>query len=305
MVVVVPAFRVEAVLHTTLASVAGQSVLPAEVVVVDDASDDDTAVVARRWTNILPLTVISQSKNSGPAAARRRAIEASSSPLIALLDADDVWRPDHLSSLLDLQTAHGGIATADAFRWMPGGSFRPRTHRHHFPVPPPADQHQAILRTNFVFVGSLFARADYDEAGGFRDGFSGAEDWDLWIRMIRNGVRVHGSGLATCMYRLSPGGLSAGTEIHGVYLAVLEAALADATEPWERDILAPSISRYSARHALDRAHRAARSGDAGNARRFARFALRGPATVQLEAAALLAAPESVVRLGDALRRRYW
>lgn len=304
-VVVVPAFRVEAVLHTTLASVAGQSVLPAEVVVVDDASDDDTAVVARRWTNILPLTVLSQSENLGPAAARRRAIESSSSPLIALLDADDVWRPDHLSSLLDLHAAQGGIATADAFRWLPGGSFRSRTHREHFPVPQPHDQHQAILRANFVFVGSLFARADHDAAGGFRDGFSGAEDWDLWIRMIRNRVRVHGSGLATCMYRLSPGGLSAGKEIHGVYLAVLEAALADATESWERDVLAASIARYRSRHALDRAHRAARSGDARQARRFARVAMGGSARVQLEAAALLAAPASVVRLGDALRRRYW
>lgn len=301
----VPAFRAGAVLHTTLASVAGQSVLPAEVVVVDDASDDDTTAVARRWRNILPLTVITQTEKTGPAGARRRAVESSSSPLIALLDADDVWRPDHLSTLLDLHAAHGGIATADAFRWMPGGSFRPRTHRHHFPVPRPPDQHRAILGANFVFVGSLFARADHDAAGGFRDGFSGAEDWDLWIRMIRNGVRVHGSGLATCMYRLSPGGLSAGKEIHGVYLAVLEAALAGGGEPWERDVLTASIARYGARHALDRAHRAARSGDAGHARKYARTAMRGTARVQLEAAALLAAPGSVVRLGDALRRRYW
>jgi len=304
-VVVVPAFRAAAVLRTTLASVAGQSALPAEVVVVDDASDDDTAEVARRWSAILPLTVIRQSDNTGPAGARRRAIESSSSPLIALLDADDVWRPDHLATLLEVYAEHGGIATADAFRWLPGGSFRSRTHQRHFPIPPPPAQHLAILRANFVFVGSLLARADHDAAGGFRDGFSGAEDWDLWIRMIRRGVRVHGSGLATCMYRLSPGGLTAGQDIHSVYVAVLDAALADAAEPWERDALAGSIARHQARQALDRAHRAARVGDAEGARRYALAALGGSARVRLEGAALLATPGPVVRLGDALRSRYW
>ena len=53
-----------------------------------------------------------------------------------------------------------------------------------------------ILRHNFVSIGALFPRVAYDEAGGFRDGVSGAEDWDLWIRMIRAGLpgaRRHGA----------------------------------------------------------------------------------------------------------------
>lgn len=304
-VVVVPAFQAAAFLHTALASVAGQSIAPEEVVVVDDASDDGTAEVARRWASVLPLTVIRQVENTGPAGARRRALESSISPLVALLDADDVWRPDHLSSLLACWSVHGGIATSDASRWSPDHSFRRRTHRRHFPVPPPAEQHREILRTNFVFVGSLFARADYDAAGGFRDGYSGAEDWDLWIRMIRNGVRVQSTGLTTCMYRLSPGGLSAGPAIFEVYLAVLETARAEAMDQWERDELSLSIGRQRARRDLALAHRAARAGDAGGARAFARRAWGGPRRIRAEAAALLAAPSAAVRLGDALRQRYW
>lgn len=304
-VVVVPAFGAASVLHTALASVAGQSVAPAEVVVVDDASDDDTCAVAERWVGILPLTVLRQPDNAGPAAARRRAVESSASPLLALLDADDAWLPHHLASLLDVHAAFGGIATADAFRWSGGAAVRPRTHRRHFPIPPPHEQHRAMLRANFVFVASLFSRADYEMAGGFRDGFSGAEDWDLWIRMLRNGVRVHGSDDASCMYRLSPQGLSAGRDIFAVYLAVLEAALADATEQWERELVEASITKYRARQALDAAHRAARAGDVHAARVQARRALSGPPRIRVEAAVLLALPAPTVRLTDVVRRRYW
>jgi len=189
--VVIPAYNSGRTLGATLASVAGQTVLPAAVVVGDDHSDDETPALARRWQDLLPVVVVTLERNAGPAAARRAAIARTDAPLLALLDADDVWLPDHLESLAALHARFGGIVCADALRWHPGEGIRDETQRDHFPIPPPERQMLDILRHNFVSIGALFPRVAYDEVGGFRDGVSGAEDWDLWIRMIRKGLRVH------------------------------------------------------------------------------------------------------------------
>src|SRR5581483_10965231 len=97
--VVVPAWNAAATIDDALGSVAGQTLLPAEVVVVDDRSTDATASLAKAWADRLPITVVSAAARSGPAGARAEAVAASSSPLIAFLDADDVWLPDHLATL--------------------------------------------------------------------------------------------------------------------------------------------------------------------------------------------------------------
>lgn len=75
-----------------------------EVIVVDDASSDDTAAVARAADDRSGrLTVIVESVNAGPAAARNRAIDASVAPLIAILDADDFLLPGRFDALLEEQ----------------------------------------------------------------------------------------------------------------------------------------------------------------------------------------------------------
>ena len=145
---------------------AAQTLAPATVVVGDDESDDETGALARRWQGMLPVEVVRLERNSGPAAARRAAIAHIDSPLIALLDADDVWLPDHLASLAALHAKTSGIVCADALRWHPGEGVRGATQRDHFPIPAPDHQLLEILRRNFVSIGTLFPHAAYDDAGG-------------------------------------------------------------------------------------------------------------------------------------------
>lgn len=85
--------------------------LVAEVVVVDDFSSDSTVRVAREASEGDPrLRVLVQAKNSGPSAARNRAIEETHSEFIAILDADDVFLKGRLYPMLH---AHGWDLCAD------------------------------------------------------------------------------------------------------------------------------------------------------------------------------------------------
>src|SRR5206468_3304652 len=50
-----------------LASVAGQTRRPDQVVVVDDGSSDGTVAAAEAWDDVLPLRVLRHARNSGVA----------------------------------------------------------------------------------------------------------------------------------------------------------------------------------------------------------------------------------------------
>lgn len=287
--VVIPAHRCAAELDTTLASVAGQSRPPAEVVVADDASGDETPDVARAWADRLPIQVVERSENAGPGPTRRTAIEATSAPRIALLDADDVWMPDHLATMVELHDRHGGLITADVLRWIPTRGLATRRLEESLPVPPIERQRATILRHNFVFVGSLFDRALHDEAGGFR-AFHGPEDWDLWIRMIRLGAPVHRPGHPTVLYRLSEGSISADSRMVAEEQRVIAAATEEATSAEDRAVLARTRRDLDAKAALYGAYALARDGRGWAARRAALGGLRGPGRIPSRCLALALAP---------------
>jgi succinoglycan biosynthesis protein ExoU len=98
--VVIPAFNCEDTIARAVHSALAQSEA-AEVIVVDDASADLTVQMALSADDGSGrLKVIPLSANGGPARARNVAIEHSVSPIIALLDSDDIFLAGRLAWLL-------------------------------------------------------------------------------------------------------------------------------------------------------------------------------------------------------------
>jgi glycosyltransferase involved in cell wall biosynthesis len=299
--VIIAAYNAEATLPAALASVAAQSSQPASVVVVDDGSTDGTGRAADQWKERLPLQLVSFRQNAGPASARRSGIEATSEPLIALLDSDDAWLPDHLSLMLHAYTKRPGVVTADAICWMPGRGLDRTSYRRRVPVPSPERQRAAILASNFVFIGALFSRAAYIRVGGFRDGIRAAEDWDLWIRMAQAGEIVSTTPHPTVFYRLHQRELSWVKHQLESETRVLEMAIAELEREDERQAAQRSLGGLRARTELVHAYEQARGDHLSAARRSAVAALRGPPPVALRALAMLVAPRAGVRFRDRQR----
>ena len=99
--VVIAAYNAQATIERAVRS-ALRAGHVAEVIVVDDFSSDATREkVLACDDGTGRLTLLASEANGGPAAARNRALETATSPLVAILDADDFFLPDRFATLLD------------------------------------------------------------------------------------------------------------------------------------------------------------------------------------------------------------
>lgn len=177
---VIPAFNAAASIRGAIASAQGQSHPPDEIIVVDDGSADDTAAVA----TAAGARVIRQA-NAGPAAARNAGIASTSAEWIALLDADDSWRPERLARQLPL-LGEDRVAVVYSGHHVAG---------KHPPIPPASLDFDDLWERNAIPTSTvLLRRAAWETIGGFDPAreLIGVEDYNLWLRLAHAGWRLRG-----------------------------------------------------------------------------------------------------------------
>lgn len=111
--VIIPLYNKERHIYNAINSVFSQEINDFELIVVDDGSYDSSVDIVKQIEDER-IRVISQT-NSGVSVARNKGIENARGDYIALLDADDEWLPNHLSSfdkMIDLYPEAGLYATA-------------------------------------------------------------------------------------------------------------------------------------------------------------------------------------------------
>jgi hypothetical protein len=97
--VIIPVYNGARFLPEAIDSILGQNYPEIEIIVVDDGSTDDIDDAVRK----LPIDVrFFKQPNSGPAAARNRAIRDASGEFFAFLDVDDLWPDGNLSAMVDI-----------------------------------------------------------------------------------------------------------------------------------------------------------------------------------------------------------
>lgn len=126
--VVIPCYRCADTIERAVASVANQTVRPAELILVDDGSGDQTPAVLTRlrllygedWIRVLLLPC-----NVGVSAARNAGWESASSDFVAFLDADDSWHPEKIAIQYAWMSEHPDVTVTghDCTIVDPEGAF--------------------------------------------------------------------------------------------------------------------------------------------------------------------------------------
>jgi glycosyltransferase involved in cell wall biosynthesis len=195
-------------LADALRTVATQRHPPLEVRIANDGGvPADEAVEA---SGLLEVTVIPVEEGS-PGAARNRAVAGARAELLAFLDDDDRWLPDHLAGLARAFDDPGcSIAYRDSA--VVREEIRADGQRRELARRVIArDWDAATMALNDYVPPSAMAvrRELFERLGGFDESFHSSEDWDFLLRAARIAAPRRVSGVTVEVRLRDEGNLSA------------------------------------------------------------------------------------------------
>lgn len=171
-------------LQRAVYSVLGQTCRDVELIVVTDGCEDRSDDFVSSISSDIPVRLLSNAKPLGACRARNQAIEVASGTFVTGLDDDDWLRPDRIALCLDkwhrceaegqkfsaLFDSTIAIRKSDVQTWNWGAYV----------------DLQQIREANVIGSQVFTLRQRYLDCGLFDPAMPAWQDWDLWLRLIRD-----------------------------------------------------------------------------------------------------------------------
>lgn len=185
--IIVPLYNKAPYICKTLYSVAAQTYVDYECIIIDDGSTDESRSVVEEWLSKNDLLCGGRCRlvcqqNAGVAAARNNAAKEAKGEYVCFLDADDWWEPTFLQEMVQLihDYPDAGLYAANYVYYKPG--------KTHVALDMPTgyiDYPKSYLQSTAmpVWTGTVaMPRRVFLEMGGFPAGVRLGEDFLLWAK---------------------------------------------------------------------------------------------------------------------------
>lgn len=168
-------------LEQCIDSVLVQSYHNWELCIADDASSEGKIIktLQRYAEQDSRIKFVARKENGHISLATNSAIALASGEFIALLDHDDILWPNALFEVAKTinENPESDLIYSDEDKIDESG------HYHHYPFFKPAWSPEFLESCNYITHFSCLRSKLVAEVGGFRQGFEGAQDWDIIIRV--------------------------------------------------------------------------------------------------------------------------
>ena len=215
--VIIPAYNAGVFIRETLDSVLTQTLMPLEVLVVNDGSSDDTKSIIGRYAKEhpqLPITIFNQ-KNKGIGAARNKGLFKATGHFVAFLDADDLWYPNKTKAVQNIIARYPKVDVIyhNEIEFNMFGNEKLLSYKKLS-----GDAFYSLLFSGNKLSTSATTvnRALAVDIGGFSENlsFNGAEDYEFWLRLAKNGGIFFHLDEILGKYRRSSAGITTRVEYH-------------------------------------------------------------------------------------------
>ncbi|MUG92466.1 glycosyltransferase [Scytonema sp. UIC 10036] len=189
--VIIPCYQCCKTIYRAVDSVAKQTLLPAEVILVDDGSGDDTLQTlqqlqhdfGKEWIKIVGLK-----ENSGVAVARNTGWDLASHDYIAFLDADDAWHPEKIAIQYSWMVNNREIVLSGHRAIV----HQSKAQLNYAPIPSSIKINNIgrneILFSNRFSGSSVMIKRDIEQR--LNPSFKYSQDYLLWLDIILAGGRA-------------------------------------------------------------------------------------------------------------------
>lgn len=201
--VLTPCWNHGAAVGRAIESVLAQDGADWEIVLIDDGSTDDSGAVLEGWAARHPGHIRAlRQENRGQAHARQAGLSQAHGEFIVQLDADDWLEPGMFARCLAAFERDPAAETVvgDAWRVHAVGG---RERRERFNQARIVGWPEVLEYNPYGALGAIMTRrAAIERVGGLCvEGVPGCEDWDLWVRQTRAGLRFVSLGEPVACYR--------------------------------------------------------------------------------------------------------
>ncbi len=193
--VVIPVYNKANTIEMSLNSILSQTEKDFEIVIVNDGSTDGIGNVLSKYDGI---TVINQ-ENGGVSVARNTGIKSAKGNFVCFLDADDIWKEDHLStlsSMIDEFRGESYFITSHTVVNPDGTVSHSSKYLNDFEGVFRSDDLLGLLNTtsyDVIHTNCICAKrsAFFDDSIFFEPGIKIGEDTDVWYRLgLKNSIVV-------------------------------------------------------------------------------------------------------------------
>ena len=196
--VVMPAYNRGYIIAESIASVLRQTYRDFELIIIDDGSQDDTRQVVSRFTDPR-IRYLRHEQNRGCSAAYNTGLAQAAGQFVAILDSDDLWKPERLAKALDFLYRHPetDVVFTD-FEKLSASEFTPSHVRRWCPrtsallaargwpketIFTQKEMHLILLQEfPLVLQSTLMRRAARERTGFLNESWSSASDWNFILR---------------------------------------------------------------------------------------------------------------------------
>lgn len=187
----IPAYRAAAFIRGAVESVLRQTYRDHEILVVNDGSPDTPELEGQLRPFRERITYL-RKEHGGPAAARNGGIRHARGEYVGFLDADDQWLPEFLASQVERLDREPTLDLIYADALLFGETSREAgTLMDRCPSTGEVTFESLVETTCVVFTSTVVARREaLLQVGLFDEGFTHAEDYDLWLRLAHAGGRL-------------------------------------------------------------------------------------------------------------------
>lgn len=178
--VIIPAHNSVQTLARAIDSVLEQSYRADEIIVVDDGSTDATSEVAKMYDEVSLL----RQKNMGVSSARNNGVMMAANEWIAFLDSGDTWHPEKLKEQVAYHRKNKSckVSYTDEV-WIGDDKEVPIPKK--FQKPQEATFESCLSYCNIAPSSVLMQKKLFDRLGGFDESLELCEDYDLWLRILK------------------------------------------------------------------------------------------------------------------------
>ncbi len=182
-------------IEETLASVLSQTLEDWEMIVVDDGSTDRTAECVEGLAAREPRIRLVRTEGVGRARALNLAVDSARSDLVANIDADDLFHPDHLRTLVAVFKGTSPFSLLCTNSTPFHNAETPQWHRS---LEPGDEENLAIedvtdrllVRNPVCHSSILTDKKTLAAVGAYDESLPSQFDYDLWIRLAKHGHRI-------------------------------------------------------------------------------------------------------------------